>query len=209
MFHQGRPTTRAKALCYVFAGLDVPEPPSVLHEMVASGIVATRRQLERLKHFDLGTDEERELLAAYLNSVEGFLTLVVGLGWAAVPDEKLENLKVRLKSAKAAWQLVRRTFAAALDGARAEGYSSAVRAAAAGGGLVRLGARRIGPLGAHSDIPGVGCYKLRLAAGPRTPRRRPQQSVVGSPARWLGISRQQGAPKEALATTTPPSTRGR
>lgn len=102
MFHQGRPTTRAKALCFVYAGLDVPEPPSVLHELVASGIVATRRQLEKLKHADLGTDEERDLLAAYLNSVDGFLTLVVGLGWAAAPEEKLETLKVRLGSARAA-----------------------------------------------------------------------------------------------------------
>lgn len=102
MFHQGRPTTRAKALCFVYAGLDVPEPPSVLHELVASGIVATRRRLEKLKHADLGTDEERDLLAAYLNSVEGFLTLVVGLGWAAAPEEKLETLKVRLGSTKAA-----------------------------------------------------------------------------------------------------------
>ena len=102
MFHQGRPTARAKALCFVYAGLDVPEPPSVLHELVASGVVATRRQLEKLKHADLGTDEERQLLAAHLNGIEGFLTLVVGLGWAAVPDEKLETLKVRLGPAKAA-----------------------------------------------------------------------------------------------------------
>jgi hypothetical protein len=100
MFHNNRPTARAKALCFVYAGLDVPEPPSVFHELVASGVVATRRQLEKLKHADLGTDEERDLLTAYLSSVEGFLTLVVGLSWAAAPDEKLETLRVRLGPAK-------------------------------------------------------------------------------------------------------------
>jgi hypothetical protein len=48
------------------------QPPGVAHSTLAraSGIVAIRRKLERLKHADLGTEEERRLLAAHLNGIE-------------------------------------------------------------------------------------------------------------------------------------------
>ncbi|MEK8109203.1 hypothetical protein NKG94_39865 [Micromonospora sp. M12] len=91
-----RPTKKAQVLCFVHAGLPVGEP-SPLHEMAATAIAIVRRQLQKLKHADLGTEEEALEVAKHLNAVEGFLHLAVGVTWALVPDERVDALRARLE----------------------------------------------------------------------------------------------------------------
>ncbi|TDC37088.1 hypothetical protein [Micromonospora sp. KC213] len=91
-----RPTKKAQVLCFVHAGLPVAEP-SPLHEMAATAIVTVRAQLQKLKHADLGTEEEAVEVARHLNAVEGFLQLAVGVTWALAPDERVNELRTRLE----------------------------------------------------------------------------------------------------------------
>lgn len=90
-----RPTKRGQVLCFVHAGASVNEP-SVMHELAASALVATRTQLQKLKHADLGTEEEQEEIRELLSAVEGFLHLAIGVAWATVSDQRLDELKANL-----------------------------------------------------------------------------------------------------------------
>jgi GNAT superfamily N-acetyltransferase len=56
----------------------------------------------------------------------------------------------------------RRMLAAVLMKARASGYLRAVCATPAAGVLAGWDVDRIAPYGAHADLPGVGCYEVRL-----------------------------------------------
>lgn len=94
-----RPTKRAQALCFAHAGVDV-ESPSPLHELAAAAIVSTRTELQRLKHDDDGSPEDLEELQRLLAAVEGFMTLVVGVVWAAAPTEILDEFRGRLAPKK-------------------------------------------------------------------------------------------------------------
>ena len=91
-----RPTKKAQVLCFVHAGMPVSEP-SPLHEMAATAIATVRTQLQKLKHADLGTEEEAMEVARHLNAVEGFLHLAVGVTWALAPDERVNELRTRLE----------------------------------------------------------------------------------------------------------------
>jgi GNAT superfamily N-acetyltransferase len=56
-----------------------------------------------------------------------------------------------------------RRLDAVLSSAAVNGYERAVCATAAGGVLAGLDVRRIAPYGPCTDMPGVGCYELRLS----------------------------------------------
>lgn len=90
-----RPTKRGQALCFAYASQPVSER-SGLHEMLAAGLVATRNNLEQLKHADSNEPGEAEKLASHLASVEGFLHLAFGLAWALAPEEQVNRLRSRL-----------------------------------------------------------------------------------------------------------------
>lgn len=91
-----RPTKKGQVLCFVYAGLPVTES-SPLHELAAMAVATIRSQLQKLKHADLGTDEEAVEIARHLNAIEGFLHLAVGVAWAAAPTERVEELRARLE----------------------------------------------------------------------------------------------------------------
>ncbi|WP_369162367.1 hypothetical protein [Streptomyces sp. R02] len=84
------PTKRAEALCFVYGGgpvmlgepntLDSGEGPSLLHDIVALVLVSARNKLQRLKHADSGTQEEREQLMMVLSALEGALMLGLTFG---------------------------------------------------------------------------------------------------------------------------------
>jgi GNAT superfamily N-acetyltransferase len=56
----------------------------------------------------------------------------------------------------------RRLLTAVLDAAAASGYRRALCATVVGEGLAGLEVRQIGPYGSHTELPGVGCYEIRL-----------------------------------------------
>lgn len=91
-----RPTKRAQALCFVYAGQPVSQR-SVLHELAAVSIVATRARLQQLKHADTGSAEEMQQLIEAMAAVEGFVVVAIGVAWAAAPQEQLETLRARLE----------------------------------------------------------------------------------------------------------------
>ncbi|MFD5307312.1 hypothetical protein [Streptomyces rochei] len=84
------PTKRAEALCFVYGGgpvvageataLDTGEGPSFLHDVVALVLVSARNKLQKLKHADSGTQEEREQLMMVLAALEGALMLGLTIG---------------------------------------------------------------------------------------------------------------------------------
>ncbi|MER6288555.1 hypothetical protein [Streptomyces sviceus] len=87
---QRAPTKRAEALCFVYGGGSVmPTEPnqydngeglSVFHDVVALVLVSARTKLQKLKHADSGTPEEREQLIAVLAAIEGALMLGLTIG---------------------------------------------------------------------------------------------------------------------------------
>lgn len=90
-----RATKKARALCFTYAGQRVIQP-SGIHELVAAGVIATRTQLQQLKHADTGTIEDTNELLDHMAAVEAFLTLAVGLSWTLAPAEQVERLRARL-----------------------------------------------------------------------------------------------------------------
>lgn len=79
-----RPTTRASTLYFLYGGGSVARQPSgaddgtgpsVLHEVLASVVVAARKKLQRLKHADSTDPAERDQLDQLLLAVEGALWL--------------------------------------------------------------------------------------------------------------------------------------
>lgn len=92
---RSRPTKRAEALCFAHAG----EPPSdepLLQETIAATIVAARSELQRLKHADSCTDEERAELTRMLHAIEGATVLVLRIAWLGVEKDRLLDLRARL-----------------------------------------------------------------------------------------------------------------
>ncbi|MFJ9447121.1 hypothetical protein ACIRRH_35525 [Kitasatospora sp. NPDC101235] len=61
----------------------VQQTGSVVHEMVARVIVIARNNLQKIKHADSGSEEEREQLWRILVAVEGALMLGLSLGGAS------------------------------------------------------------------------------------------------------------------------------
>jgi hypothetical protein len=95
---QRRPTKRAEALCFVYGGdaitareaseHDNGKGPDFLHDVIAIALVSARNQLQKLKHADSGTDEERKQLMSVLSAVEGALMLGLTMGSFSVdPSE--------------------------------------------------------------------------------------------------------------------------
>jgi hypothetical protein len=87
---QRKPTKKGEALCFVYGGgpitgdtADGSETivsPSFIHETLAIVLVSARNKLQKLKHADSGTPEEREQLAAVLTALEGALMLGLTIG---------------------------------------------------------------------------------------------------------------------------------
>lgn len=90
-----RPTKRAQALCFAYGGRPASQK-SAVHEMVATGLVAARAQLQELKHADQGNEAEVRQVTSLMAAVEGFLTLALRIGWATLDEEEVDGLRRRL-----------------------------------------------------------------------------------------------------------------
>ncbi|WP_369384181.1 hypothetical protein [Streptomyces sp. cg36] len=78
------PTKRGEALCFIYSGGPVAREaneyddgvgPALIQDVLARIFVGTRDQLQRLKHSDAGTQEEREQLLGLFTALEGALLL--------------------------------------------------------------------------------------------------------------------------------------
>jgi hypothetical protein len=92
-----QPTKLAEALCFAYAGGEITDR-SFFHEAAATALISARRELERLKHADVGSDDERKRLLDCIGTVEGFVVFVTRVGWIGVPDEVMERLRLRHKA---------------------------------------------------------------------------------------------------------------
>jgi hypothetical protein len=95
-----RPTKRGQALCFVYAAQPL-NGYSVLHEAAASALVSVRRQLQQLKHADLGSPAEQEAVLRSVSIIESLLLLVFQLVWRGVDDDALSRVRGRLQQAVA------------------------------------------------------------------------------------------------------------
>ena len=90
-----RPTKRGQALCMVHGAQPVQQS-SPVHILAATSLNVTRRRLQKLKHSDAGTAEEREQVEACLVAIEGFVQVGCRMAWAVLPDEALADLRRRI-----------------------------------------------------------------------------------------------------------------
>lgn len=94
------PTTTGKALCFVYAGEPVPKKISIYAKTAAEGIKKVREELQKIKHADTGTQEEKELVKRALDAVEGFFLFAIKFGWSS--SDKHDLLKKKFAASKRA-----------------------------------------------------------------------------------------------------------
>ncbi|MGW0868984.1 hypothetical protein ACWD3Z_00695 [Streptomyces sp. NPDC002740] len=91
-----KPTKYGEALCLVYGGGSVARPsneyddgegPLLIHEMIARAIVATRNRLQKIKHADTGSPEERAQVLTLFTALESVLMLGLSLGSVSSPTE--------------------------------------------------------------------------------------------------------------------------
>ncbi|MEV7512654.1 hypothetical protein AB0O57_32320 [Streptomyces sp. NPDC091201] len=100
-----QPNKRAEALCFIYRGgptareaneYDDGSGPTLLHDVFARVIVATRDRLQKLKHNDGGTPEEKEQLLCLLAGLEGALLLGLSINqFGNTQDALLEELDAK------------------------------------------------------------------------------------------------------------------
>ncbi|MFD5028809.1 hypothetical protein ACFWM0_00010 [Streptomyces sp. NPDC058405] len=91
------PTKRAEALCFVYRGSptardanehDDGQGPSLIHDVLARVIVATRTSLQKFKHDDDGTQEEKDQLFSLLAGLEGALLLGLSISQIGTTQDR-------------------------------------------------------------------------------------------------------------------------
>lgn len=92
-----RPTKRGQALAFVYGGQPYEEA-RVFAELSALGIAATRDVLQKLKHADEGTDEERLQMRTAISAVEGFIVFAIQACWPSVPVDALDIIRGRFEA---------------------------------------------------------------------------------------------------------------
>ncbi|WP_282944544.1 hypothetical protein [Cellulomonas endometrii] len=86
---------RGHALCFARGGRDFQDK-ELLSQLAASGLVAVRTQMQRIKHSDEGTPEELAAVQEALRAVEGFMVFSVRVGWVSLDRDQLDALRKRL-----------------------------------------------------------------------------------------------------------------
>lgn len=91
-----KPTKQGQALCFAHGGREVEEE-STFHQIAALGLATSRKRLQKLKHSDKGSAEEVAEVELLLRAVEGFFLFSIYAGWSLLAEERLDELKERLK----------------------------------------------------------------------------------------------------------------
>ena len=90
-----RPTTHARALCFVHAG-EAPLEPDTFGRLLASSLAGARRRAEKLKHGSYGEPGEADALRELMDAVRGVMTLVLRFAWGLAHADRLDYLRNRL-----------------------------------------------------------------------------------------------------------------
>lgn len=95
-----RPTKQGQIFCLVWAGMPPKHDDDGVdfRSVVAYALLNMRNQLQRLKHADDATDEERQELGKYLNAVGGAVMLLVRMCWGGLEDERVSKLRAQFSS---------------------------------------------------------------------------------------------------------------
>jgi len=89
-----RPSKRAQVRCFVYGGQ--PGQVAPMYELASSGLLSARDRLQKIKHADRNTEQEREELRQIIRAIEGFFLFAFRLGWSLQDDASLERLRARL-----------------------------------------------------------------------------------------------------------------
>ncbi|MEU2023746.1 hypothetical protein ABZ565_16565 [Streptomyces sp. NPDC016469] len=97
------PNKRAETLCFVYRGGPTAreanehhsgQGPSLIHDVLARVIVATRTSLQKFKHDDAGTQEGKDRLFSLLAGLEGALLLGLSISKIGIKrDQLLDSLE--------------------------------------------------------------------------------------------------------------------
>jgi len=90
------PTKVARGLCFVYAGLEPIENTLKLSKLAVNGMARNRSELEKIKHGDTGTNEEKQKIELHIKVTEGFFLYAIKIGWSA--PEQAQLLKKKLQA---------------------------------------------------------------------------------------------------------------
>lgn len=96
-----RPTKRAQLMCLAWAGSQIEPagPPSVsIHKIAAYTLLNVRDNLQKLKHSDANTDEERALLIQYLGTIEGTIMLMINACWITAGPQQVQAIRAQFSN---------------------------------------------------------------------------------------------------------------
>ncbi|MEJ5869345.1 hypothetical protein WDV85_16565 [Pseudokineococcus sp. 5B2Z-1] len=87
-----RPTKKAQALCFSYAGA-VVQQRQVLNELAAVSLREARSQLQRYKHADSATPAEKLAILSVMDVINSFIHYVIGFVWAQSAADGIERLR--------------------------------------------------------------------------------------------------------------------
>lgn len=93
-----RPTKRGQLLCLAWAGAPISAQTTGtvnFQKVAAYALLNIREGLQKLKHADEGTDEERVLLGQFLDAIEATTVLMIRASWALVGRERVQALRAQ------------------------------------------------------------------------------------------------------------------
>ncbi len=94
-----RPTKRAEALCFIYGGAVSENGPISILDAFADVVVKIRNDLQDIKHSDSASRTEAEKVRGLIHSVEGFMTIIIRLGWGAMKNDRIAAIRSRFDAA--------------------------------------------------------------------------------------------------------------
>ena len=92
-----RPTKRGQALYFISGHKpvgDVETDP--VSSYIISGLLGARDALQKFKHADEGSDEEKDIVRKAARAIEGFVVFTLRVGWLGRTDSELDLLRMRV-----------------------------------------------------------------------------------------------------------------
>lgn len=96
-----RPTKRSQLMCLAWAGSQIVASevdPINLQKIAALSLLNVRDSLQKLKHSDKDTADERALLTQYLGTIEGTIMLMVKVCWITAGRERVQVMRQQFSS---------------------------------------------------------------------------------------------------------------
>ena len=91
------PTKQGEALYFISGGRQASECENdSIMRYIADGLNGARRALQKLKHSDTGTENERNTVRQAARAIEGFISYGLRVGWYLRSDDELDRFRGRL-----------------------------------------------------------------------------------------------------------------